>query len=73
MRTWRRAAEELERDEEWAVRQVEAVSEAIQHGLKERGHDPMGVEGERGGQWYLLDYESPAASCVSTAARSFIT
>jgi ribosome-associated protein len=39
-----------------SVRQVEAVSEAIQIGLKEQGHDPLGVEGERGGQWMLLDY-----------------
>lgn len=39
-----------------SVRQVEAVSEAIQQGLKEQGHDPLGVEGERGGQWFLLDY-----------------
>lgn len=39
-----------------SVRQVEAVCEAIQLGLKQRGHDAMGVEGQRGGQWYLLDY-----------------
>lgn len=39
-----------------SARQVEAVSEAIQHELKDRGHDAMGVEGERGGQWHLLDY-----------------
>lgn len=39
-----------------SVRQVEAVAEAIQQELKQRGHDPLGVEGERGGQWTLLDY-----------------
>jgi ribosome-associated protein len=39
-----------------STRQVEAIAEAIQQGLKEQGHDPLGVEGERGGQWYLLDY-----------------
>ena len=39
-----------------SVRQVEAVAEAIQKEMKTRGHDPMGVEGERGGQWYLLDF-----------------
>jgi ribosome-associated protein len=39
-----------------SVRQVEAVAEAIQNGLKENGNDAMGVEGERGGQWTLIDY-----------------
>lgn len=39
-----------------SVRQVEAVAEAIQTEMKTRGHDPLGVEGERGGQWYLLDF-----------------
>lgn len=39
-----------------SVRQVEAVAEAIQKGLKENGNDAMGVEGERGGQWTLIDY-----------------
>jgi ribosome-associated protein len=39
-----------------SVRQVEAIGQAIQHELKQRGIDPLGVEGERGGQWTLLDY-----------------
>lgn len=39
-----------------SVRQVQAVSEAIQKELKQRGHDALGVEGQRGGQWYLLDF-----------------
>lgn len=39
-----------------SVRQVEAISEAIQHELKAGGTDPLGVEGGRGGQWTLLDY-----------------
>jgi len=40
------------------IRQIEAISEAIQRGLKETGCDPLGVEGERGDQWLLLDYGS---------------
>lgn len=39
-----------------STRQVEAISEVIQRELKQRGHDPLGIEGERGGQWMLLDY-----------------
>jgi ribosome-associated protein len=39
-----------------SIRQVEAISEAIQLGLKGRGREALGVEGERGGQWTLLDY-----------------
>jgi ribosome-associated protein len=39
-----------------SIRQVEAIREAIELGLKERGQNAHGVEGERGGQWMLLDY-----------------
>jgi ribosome-associated protein len=39
-----------------SIRQVEAISEAIQQNLKGQQHQPIGVEGERGGQWMLIDY-----------------
>jgi len=40
-----------------SIRQVEAIGEAIQTTLKKEHHqEPVGVEGERGGQWTLLDY-----------------
>ncbi len=39
-----------------SIRQVEAISESIQQELKQLGIDPLGVEGERGGQWILIDY-----------------
>ena len=39
-----------------SVRQVEAIAEAIEVGMKERGHDPLGREGNRGGQWVLIDF-----------------
>jgi ribosome-associated protein len=39
-----------------SIRQVEAIRDAIQQNLKEQRHVPLGVEGERGGQWLLLDY-----------------
>lgn len=39
-----------------SVRQVEAIAEAVQQGMKAKGHDPLGREGMRGGQWVLVDY-----------------
>ena len=39
-----------------SIRQVEAIAEAIEAQMKQEGHDPIGVEGSRGGQWMLLDY-----------------
>ncbi|MFH1130193.1 MAG: ribosome silencing factor [Pseudomonadota bacterium] len=38
------------------TRQVEAIAEAIQKGMKERGYDPLSREGDRRGQWVLLDF-----------------
>ena len=39
-----------------SMRQVEAIGEALQLALKREGENPLGVEGERGGHWVLLDY-----------------
>ncbi len=37
-------------------RQVDAIAEAIEVGLKAEGLRPIGAEGARTGQWSLLDY-----------------
>lgn len=37
-------------------RQVQAIAEAIREGLKKNGILPLGIEGERAGQWILMDY-----------------
>ena len=37
-------------------RQVEAIAEGINTGLKHEGLRPIGAEGARSGQWGLLDY-----------------
>lgn len=37
-------------------RQVQAIAEAIREGLKKSGILPLGIEGERAGQWILMDY-----------------
>jgi ribosome-associated protein len=39
-----------------SLRQVAAIAEAIEVGMKGKGHDAIGREGARGGQWILLDY-----------------
>jgi ribosome-associated protein len=38
------------------LRQVEAIAEAVQQGMKAAGHDAISMEGNRGGQWMLIDY-----------------
>lgn len=37
-------------------RQVDAIADGINAGLKAEGHRPLGAEGARTGQWSLLDY-----------------
>jgi len=37
-------------------RQVDAIADAIELGLKAEGHRVLGAEGARTGQWALLDY-----------------
>ncbi len=37
-------------------RQVDAIADAIEHGLKDEGMRPISTEGARTGQWALLDY-----------------
>ena len=38
------------------LRQVEAIAEAVHQGMKEAGYDAISKEGNRGGQWTLIDY-----------------
>lgn len=54
-----------------STRQVEAISQAIQHELKQRGIDPLGIEGERGGQWMLLDYNEVIIHVFDHPLREF--
>lgn len=39
-----------------SVRQVEAISEAVQKEMKGMNVDALGVEGQRGSEWVLADY-----------------
>lgn len=38
-------------------RQVQAISNTVQENLKKAGIFPLGIEGERYGQWILMDFD----------------
>jgi ribosome-associated protein len=54
-----------------STRQVEAITETIQQELKARGHEPLGREGARGGQWMLLDYTDVVIHVFHHPMREF--
>jgi ribosome-associated protein len=50
-------------------RQVDAISDAIELGLKDEGMRPISTEGARSGQWALLDYGDFVVHVFLHAAR----
>jgi ribosome-associated protein len=52
-------------------RQVRAISSSIQENLKKIGIYPLGVEGEAGGQWILLDYDDVIIHVFLEPVRAF--
>ena len=50
-------------------RQVDAIADAIELGLKEEGQRPISTEGARTGQWALLDYGDFVVHVFLHAAR----
>lgn len=52
-------------------RQVQAISEAIQETLSKAGARPLHVEGQRGGNWVLLDYGDLVAHVFQPEPREF--
>lgn len=52
-------------------RQVQAISEAIQENLAAEGVRPLHVEGQRGGNWVLLDYGDLVAHVFQPEPREF--
>jgi len=52
-------------------RQVEAISDAIGEGMRERGERPYGVEGAREGRWALMDFNDVVAHIFLEPVRSF--
>jgi ribosome-associated protein len=52
-------------------RQVKAISEAIQESLSAAGAHPLHVEGQRTGNWVLLDYGDLVAHVFQPEPREF--
>lgn len=52
-------------------RQVQAISEAIQETLAAKGVRPLHVEGQRAGNWVLLDYGDLVAHVFQPEPREF--
>jgi ribosome-associated protein len=52
-------------------RQTKAIAEEIQRGLRAQGLRPARVEGEREGDWILLDYLDAVIHVFTPAAREF--
>lgn len=52
-----------------AERQVDAIADAIESGLKAEGMRPISTEGARTGQWALLDYGDFVVHVFLHAAR----
>lgn len=52
-------------------RHVQAISEAIEAGMKEQGVRPLGVEGRRAGTWILMDYGDVVVHVFEQRTREF--
>ena len=52
-------------------RQAQAIGEAIREGLKRDGVRPRRVDGERHGDWILLDYLDVVVHVFTPDARAF--
>ena len=52
-------------------RQVQAIAEAIRAGLKKDNILPLGIEGERTGQWILMDYGDMVVHIFYEPLREF--
>jgi ribosome-associated protein len=51
--------------------QVQAITRAIESGLKEHGERPFGIEGVESGRWALLDYSDVVAHIFITRMREY--
>jgi ribosome-associated protein len=52
-------------------RQVKTIAEEIEHRMKEAGLPPRSREGERKGEWVLLDFGDVVVHVFQPAAREF--
>jgi ribosome-associated protein len=52
-------------------RHVNALAEAVSDKSKEAGHRPIGIEGEDGGEWVLLDLGDTLVHVMLPRVREF--
>lgn len=52
-------------------RQVNAIADAVEHTLKQKGRRPSHVEGSERAEWVLLDYFDFIVHVFSPTARAF--
>ena len=52
-------------------RHVQALVENVAEKAKEAGHRPIGVEGEEGGEWVLLDLQEAVVHVMLPKVREF--
>jgi ribosome-associated protein len=53
------------------TRQTHAIAEGVQRGLREAGIRPTRVEGERAGEWILIDYLDAIVHVFTPESRAF--
>jgi ribosome-associated protein len=54
-----------------STRQVQAISNAVEEGLRKNGKRPLHIEGYSSGEWILLDYGDFIVHVFSPASRRF--
>ena len=52
-------------------RHVQALVENVAEKAKEAGHRPIGIEGEEGGEWVLLDLQEAVVHVMLPKVREF--
>lgn len=52
-------------------RHVQALVDNVAEKAKEAGHRPLGVEGEEGGEWVLLDLQDALVHVMMPKVREF--
>jgi ribosome-associated protein len=52
-------------------RQVQAIASAIRENMKKKGFLPLGAEGEKHGQWVLMDYGDVVVHIFYEPVREF--
>ena len=50
---------------------MSAIADEIEKGLSKKGIHPLGIEGEKGAHWFLLDYDDLIVHLFRKEERAF--